>query len=144
MPHRIIRTEQDVADMAKLLATLPRPFTLEWRKGADRSLDQNGLQFKWATEAAQQLGDRTPIEQQHEWKLRHGVPILREENEGFRQFYDTSLKGLPYEQKIAAMEYLPISSVMTVKQMSRYLDTIQRECLEMGLRLTDPDMKEAA
>jgi hypothetical protein len=28
---------------------------------------------------------------------------------------------------------------MTVKQMVAYLDTIQRECAEQGIRLTDPD-----
>jgi hypothetical protein len=28
---------------------------------------------------------------------------------------------------------------MSVKQMTRFLDTVQRECAEQGLRLTDPN-----
>ena len=139
MAHRIIRTERDLADYVTLLATLKRPFTAEHRQGADRSLDQNALQFKWAQEAAQQRGDCTFDEVRCDWKLRHGVPILRRDNAGFREFYDRSFKHLPFEQKLVAMQYIPVTSEMTVKQMTAYLDTVQRECAEQGIRLTDPE-----
>jgi hypothetical protein len=34
---------------------------------------------------------------------------------------------------------------MSVKQMTKFLDTVQRECAEQGIRLTDPDpMRRAA
>jgi hypothetical protein len=33
---------------------------------------------------------------------------------------------------------------MKVRQMVRYLDTVQRECLQQGIRLTDPDPMLAA
>lgn len=139
MPHRTIRTEQDLIDTFKLLKTLDGPLTLQWSKGLKRSLDQNDLQFKWATEAAQQRGDMTPAEVQREWKLRYGVPILRANNEQFRAHYDKNMKGWTYADKLEAMEYLPVSSILTVPQMSEYLNTIQRECLEQGIRLTDPE-----
>ena len=143
MPHRIIRTEQDAADLAKLILSLPRPSTFEWRKGADRSLDQNSLQWKWAMEAAHQRQDMTPDEVQREWKLRHGVPILREDSESFRQTYDRMIKPLPYSEKLGAMRIIDVSSIMGVRQMSRYLNTIFQEFSEQGIRLTIPDDEPA-
>src|SRR5690606_23027329 len=101
--------------------------------------DQNALQWLWATEAANQLGDRTADEVQRDWKLRHGVPILREDSAEFRDVYDRAIRPLPYELKAEAMRFLPVTSEMKVRQMVRYLDTIQRECAENGIRLTDPD-----
>lgn len=139
MPHRVIASEQDLIDTFKLLRNLDLPLTLQWSKGRGRSLDQNALQFKWATEAAQQRGDMTPVEVQREWKLRYGVPILRANNEQFRAHYDKNMKGWTYADKLAAMEWLPVSSILTVPQMTEYLETIQRECTEQGIRLTDPE-----
>lgn len=57
MGHRIIRSDDDLAECFALLRTLKKPFTMQWRQGADRSLDQNALQFLWANETAQQRGD---------------------------------------------------------------------------------------
>ena len=37
------------------------------------------------------------------------------------------------------MEFVPITSLMKVRQMVRFLDTVQRECLTNGIVLTDPD-----
>lgn len=139
MAHRIIETEADLEALFQLFSGLKRPFTTEWRKGRDRSLDQNRLAFLWAREASDQRGDMTPDEVRCEWKLIHGVPILREESGNFRAVYDEAIKPLPYERKLTAMQFFPVTSLMTVPQMVRYLDTIQRECLSQGLRLTDPD-----
>lgn len=139
MTHRILSTPQDVTDFVALLGNLKLPLTVQWRQGKDRSLDQNALQWKWATETAAQLGDRTAAEVQREWKLRHGVPILRSESEPFREKYDKHIRPLPYEEKLAFMDMIDVTSALTVRQMSQYLDTVQRECLQNGLRLTDPE-----
>lgn len=139
MAHRIIATEYDRAAFIQLVQNLKLPATFEWQQGRDRSLDQNRLQFLWAREAADQRGDVTADEVRREWKLRHGVPILREESAEFRGTYDRAVKPLPYEQKLEAMRIIDVSSLMKVPQMIRYLDTIQRECAEQGIRLTDPD-----
>ena len=139
MPHRFIESPADIAGFAQFLGNLKLPVTVEWTQGRDRTRDQNALQFLWATEAANQLGDRTAEEMRHEWKLRYGVPILREDSAKFREIYDLAIKPLPYEKKVAAMAFIPVSSEMTVRQMVRYLDTVQRECLEQGIVLTEPD-----
>ena len=139
MAHRIIATQSDLEDFIRLARGLARPFTVEWQQGRDRSLDQNRLQFLWAREAAEQRGDMTADEVRCEWKLIYGVPIMREESAEFRDIYDAAIKPLPYPQKLLAMRFIPVTSEMKVPQMVRYLDTIQRECAEQGIRLTDPD-----
>ena len=141
MPHRVIDTLDDLHDFTRFLGNLKLPVTVEWVQGRDRSRDQNALQWLWATEVAQQRGDTDPAEVQADWKLRHGVPILRADSETFRGVYDRCLKPLSYEEKVTAMRDLdfPITSVMKVRQMVRYLDAVQRECLEQGFRITDPD-----
>jgi hypothetical protein len=144
MAHRIIDTEYDRAAFVQFLGNLKLPFTVEWVQGRDRTRDQNALQWLWATEAANQLGDRHADELQRDWKLRHGVPILREDNAAFRDSYDAHIRPLPYEQKVAFMDMIDVTSAMKVKQMVRFLDAVQRECLEQGLRITDPDPSLAA
>ena len=139
MAHRIIETVADLKAFVRFLFTLKLPFTVEWTLGRDRTLDQNRLQFLWAKEAADQRGDMTPEEVRCEWKLQFGVPILREDSAEFRELYDEAIKPLPYERKLKAMRFIPVTSEMKVRQMVRYLDTIQRECAEVGLQLTDPD-----
>ena len=139
MAHRIIRTPADLDAYVATLRALKLPLTVQHKQGADRSLDQNDLQFLWANEFARAMGDRSTEDVRLDWKLRHGVPVLRAEDEGFRKVYDENLRGLPFERKLALMAYIPVTSLMTVKQMSAYLDAVQREALSQGVRLTDPE-----
>lgn len=144
MAHRIISSPAELEAFMLLLSSLKLPITVEWVQGRDRTRDQNALQWLWASEAALQYGDRTADEVQREWKLRHGVPILREDSAEFRETYDRVIRPLPYEQKVEAMRFIDVTSALKVRQMVRFLDTVQRECLENGLRLTDPDPQLAS
>lgn len=139
MAHRIIANPAELDAFIALLTGLKLPITVEWVQGRDRTKEQNRLQFLWAREAAEQRGDRTPEEQRNEWKLRYGVPIMREDSPEFREVYDRLIKPLSYPQKIAAMELIAVTSLLKVKQMVRYLDAIERECGEEGVKLTNPD-----
>lgn len=145
MAHRIIENAADRDAFTQLLGTLKLPFTVEWVQGRDRTQDQNKLQWLWANEAAEQRGDMTADEVQREWKLRHGVPIMREDSPEFRDVYDRLIKDdLTYEHKIELMRFIDVTSDMKVRQMVRFLDSVQRECAEAGIRLTDPDPSLAA
>lgn len=139
MPSKVIRTDAQFEAVGRLLAGLKKPFTLTWKPGEDRSLDQNALQWKWAGEAASQLGDRTADELQREWKLTIGVPILRSEDADFCAFYDKALRPRPYSEKLEAMRYIPVTSIMTVPQFSQFMDAVQRQCVEAGVALTIPE-----
>lgn len=144
MAHRFIEKLDDIDDFALLLGALKLPVTVEWVQGRDRTKEQNRLQFLWAREAAEQRGDRTAEEQRNEWKLRFGIPIMREDSPDFRSTYDRLIKPLSYEEKLRAMDLISVTSLMKVRQMVRYLDAIERECAEEGVKLTDPDPDLAA
>lgn len=139
MAHRIITTEAERAEYVRFVQSASLPRTFEDTPGRDRTKDQNALQWLWATEAANQLGDRTASEVQQDWKLRHGVPILREDSAAFRETYDTTIRPLTFDQKVRAMQFIDVTSILKVRQMVRFLDAVQRECAEQGIRLTDPD-----
>lgn len=114
------------------------PLTIAVYKGRTRyrSLNQNALAWSWYGQIANWRGDMTAEEVHRECKLRFGVPILRAENPEFREVYDKHLKPIPsYEQKCLAMQLISVSSIFSTKQMTTYLDCIQREWAERGLFL---------
>lgn len=142
MVTRVIRTEADIEALRHLLRARELPATVTITKGESRTGQQNKLSWQWFVDIATQLGDRLPEDVRKHCKLHHGVPILRAENEAFRVQYDSILKPLPYEVKIAAMGEpvgFPVTSLMTTKQQTAYLDAISREFSAQGVRLTDPE-----
>ena len=141
MPHRTILSIDELRALFRMLATVKLPITVSWKIGRDRSLDQNALQFKWAREVSEQLGDRSIEDVRRDWKLRHGVPILRADDDDFCKLYDKAIKPLPFEMKVRFMGMVAVTSKMTVKQMSEYLNAIHDEATAMGLELTQPPPK---
>jgi C-terminal processing protease CtpA/Prc len=141
MPTKIIREPHHVDALAHMLRGRKLPITVNWTQGAPRSNAQNRLAQRWFTDIATQLGDQTHEDVRAECKLRFGVPILRAENETFRLSYDRVIKALPYEQKLDAIKAfdLPVSRLMTVKQMTAFMDEMQRHWSGQGVRLTDPE-----
>ena len=141
MPTKIIRDPIHVEALANLLRGRKLPITVTWTQGAPRSTAQNRLAQRWFTDIATQLGDQTHEDVRADCKLRFGVPILRAENEAFRLSYDRVIKDLPYEDKLDAIKAfdLPVTRLMTAKQMTAFMDEMQRNCTAQGVRLTDPE-----
>ncbi|MCA0961183.1 hypothetical protein [Salipiger bermudensis] len=141
MPTKVLRDPGHVDALAILLKARKLPITVTWAQGTSRSSSQNRLAQRWFTDIALQLGDQTHEEVRAECKLTIGVPILRAENEAFRLSYDRTMKHLPYEEKLAAVKAfdLPVTRLMTVKQMTDFMDQMQRHWIMMGVRLTDPE-----
>lgn len=142
MPTRFIETDRDRATFIRFVESHALPFSASVSRGGKRSVKQNKLQRLWLSEIAEQLGDQTPEEVRGYCKLTIGVPILRDENEDFRDKYDRIVRPLPYPQKLAIMMEpldLPVTRIMTTKQHASYLDGIYRHFAEQGLALTDPD-----
>ena len=140
MPTKVIRQPEHVEALARLLAGRKMPLTVTWAQGAKRSDSANRLAQRWFTDISNQLGDQTHEEVRAMCKLHFGVPILRAENEAFRLSYDATMKALPYEAKLAAVKAfdLPVTRLMTVKQMTAFMDEMQRHWAGQGIRLTDP------
>ncbi|WP_212525885.1 hypothetical protein [Actibacterium sp. MT2.3-13A] len=141
MPTKVLRDPGHVDALAVLLRGRKMPLTVSWVQGASRSSAQNRLAQRWFTDIATQLGDQTHEDVRAECKLTIGVPILRTENEAFRVSYDRTMKGLPYEEKLEAIKAfdLPVTRLMTVKQMTAFMDEMQRKWTRQGIRLTDPE-----
>lgn len=138
---RFVETDFERRQLIRFIEQQPLPLTVSLTKGGKRSLRQNKLQRLWLNEIAAQLGDRSPEEVRGYCKLTIGVPILRAENETFRERYDQIVKPLPYEQKLALMMEpldFPVSRLMTTKQATAYLDGMHRHFSEEGIVLTDP------
>ena len=141
MPSRLIRTADDLDALFTLLGTLlgkGKPLTVDYEVGADRTAQQNKLQWKWAQEAGDELGE-TADEVQRRWKLDIGIPILCVDREDYRRFCRLTLGRLGREQRLEAMEFTPVTSEMNVRQMVRFMDAVERQCAEQGIVLTQPD-----
>ncbi len=98
---------------------------LSVKTGKARSLDQNSLSHTWYEQISRELREETPLGVKCFCKLHYGVPILRAENEDFRIQYDTVLKPLSYDKKLLAMNFLPVTSLMSKDQLSQYLAAMQ-------------------
>lgn len=135
---KICRNVSDLAlafAEARALVEQRKEVAVTVKEHSNRSLDQNALFHEWMLQAAM-------INPQHDaagWKahckLHHGVPILRAEDADFRAVYDAGIKHLTYEQKIATMAYLPVTSIMTRPQMSRFMDAVKSELANEGIFL---------
>ena len=115
--------------------------TIEKGHNGKRSTNQNKLQRLWINELASQ-GDMTAEEYRAFCKLHIGVPILRNENEKFRQSYDEHMKWRDYQEKLRFMAEphdFPVTRLMTVKQHKQFLDELYIFFTSQGFKLTDPE-----
>jgi len=107
--------------------------------GPRRSLDQNAISHALYTQIAAQLEDQTVQEVRAECKLRFGIPLLRAGNPEFKAMYDKAIRAtLDYEEKLKAMEFLPVTRLMDKTQFSEYLDTVIREYSKQGVSIIMP------
>lgn len=90
-----------------------------------RSDVQNSLSHAWYQELANNIKEDDALGYKCFCKLHFGVPILRAEDDDFRTTYDSAIKQLSYEQKLKIMKILPVTSLMTTKQLSKYLDEMK-------------------
>jgi hypothetical protein len=141
--ERLIRNADDLDLWITYLGDRKLPMTVSCVEGLDRSAEKNRLMWLWATEAGRELGESTD-EIQRRWKLDFGVPVLCESSEEYRSFCRTALKRLTRDERMEAMRFVPVTSEMNVRQMVRFLDIVERDCLEKGVKLTNPDPDLAA
>lgn len=96
------------------------------KTGKDRSLDYNALSHCWYQQVADELREDDAAGVKAFCKLHFAVPIMRAEDEDFREFYDGGMKrALTYEQKLKAMRFVPVTSLMTQDQFGRYAQEVR-------------------
>ena len=120
--------------------------TVTVKGGKGRSLDQNAISHAWYEQVARELREDDARGVKRYCKLHFGVPILRAEDDEFREAYDASiLRTLSYEQKLVAMDMLPVTSRMTTDQLSRYMKDMQDHYDgRVELKFPDPNERLAA
>ena len=140
----ILKSDSQKASAAAHLATVPvsndKPFAIKIEPYKhDRSLAQNRLSHRWYNEVATQGKEYTSEEVKSIAKLRWGVPILLADSEEFAEFWGLATATDPsYEVKWKKiMPCTPVTSFMSVEQMSRYLNDFQR-VMGSKYQLTDP------
>lgn len=109
------------------------------KTGKDRSLSQNAITHAWYEQLARELREESALGWKCYCKLHHGVPIMRAEDEEFRDAYDQVIKGLRYEQKLVAMRFLPVTSIMNKDQLSKYAEAMQADFCARGVLLEFPE-----
>lgn len=141
---------QIVVNSAEKLSQVIGDLREEWGKhkylrltiktGKDRSLDQNAISHCWYEQVARELREDDALGVKRFCKLAFGVPILRAEDADFREMYDTAIKNsLSYEQKLKAMDFIPVTSLMTVAQLGAYLVAMQEHYRTRGVVLEFPE-----
>lgn len=138
----IIKSEDTIEALPALLTGRKMPFTVKIIDGEPRSLAQNRLYHKWIGELAKQIQGHTTVDVEAYLKLHFGVPILRSQDADYKEFYDRCVKPRDYEIKLEMMKPpygFPVSSEMTTKQMTEYLDKIHSESIKSGFQLTEPE-----
>jgi len=144
MTTRSVTNEYQLKQLTTYLEQRKRPFTVEITDGRDRSAEQNRLGHKWFKEISEQTGEAVE-DVRARCKLEIGIPILRAENEAFRKTYDRLIRPLSYDDKLALIRdtEMPVTRLMTVPQMSAFMDEVFRKHAEFGIELTIPPDKYA-
>lgn len=129
-------TADQAKQLVRSLADLPLPFTVTVTEGEIRTNPQNDLLWRWNEEIARHRGDTTAADVHRENKLLVGCPICMR-NDAFRSFV-SKLSHLTYEEKLDAMDFVPVTSRMSVKEMKEFMDAVERKFRAKGVPLTDP------
>lgn len=142
MPTLVIRSAAGLALAVDRMNQSGFPLTLSFSEGEPTRRDrQNRLAQRWYGDVSKQLGDMSHDEARAMCKLHFGVPILRAENDAFAASYDRVMLKLDYETKLEAIRAwdMPVTRLMGVKQMTRFMDDMSKYWTAQGVMLTDPE-----
>lgn len=139
----VIHKPDDMKAPLGVIAEMPmdNPWQIEispYKK--NRSKAQNRLQRLWILQGVAQIGWESEHIRAH-CKLHFGVPILRAENDDFREAYDRVIKPHSYEDKLAMMAEpldFPVTRLMNTKQNTQYLDAMYVWLTGEGCNLSEP------
>lgn len=140
MTTRTLRNANDHTEWGSYIRGLGYPVTVSAVAGDDRTLAQNKLSHRWYAEIAQHRGeDATEVKTR--CKLEYGIPILAADDATWAGTA-VALDDVFYSEALKIVYHLPVTSRMTVSQMQRYMDTVQRVHLQQGIALTDPEARK--
>ncbi len=132
----VIRTEQERQALIDTIKAVPLPCTFSWKDGVVKTDPQNDTLWMWNSQIAKWRGDVTKDDVHRENKLLIGCAILMDDPE-FRNFVQ-QLSGMSYEEKLGAMDFIDVTSIMSKEEMSLFMDRVFQKWTERGVSLTVP------
>jgi hypothetical protein len=124
--YRVMTADQ-AQRLVRNLAGLPLPFTVTVTEGEiKRTTAQNALIHQWFGQIAKHRGDCTMLDVKGECHHRWGLPIKMRYVQ-FAWIWERTGAHLDYEKQCAflACPEIKVSSAMTVKELSEYMDAMQ-------------------
>jgi len=133
--------ERFVENLNKLKMSKEKPIhIIVSDKKIMRSKAINNLSHRWYSDVARQSGEYTPEEVKALAKYRWGVPIMRQHDKFNEHWLRLEKVCLTYEEKMIAMNYLPVTSLMSNSEMSQYLSDFKR-VMGQKYQLTEPRLE---
>ena len=138
MPARILKTTHDREAWIRFLLAQELPLTVTSVRGAKRSLPQNSLFHQWVAQIAAETG-QSQTEAKAELKLTFGLPIMERDRPDWIAEWSPLYAPLPYHMRRKLFEVIPLTSLLTTRQMAEMMDAIEREYRAQGVALVDPE-----
>ena len=111
---------------AKMMFELHKDITCDAIKTPKRrSLPQNAISHKWYAELAAQ-GDMTFDEYKTYCKYKFGLSIMLEGDDIQKASFQRVMKSISYEDRLAIVSKMSVTSTFKKVEMTKYLDEIQR------------------
>lgn len=141
---RTLHTPHDTARMIVAVKAMDLPVVVTIRDGQDKKAEQNGLVHRWFTDIANWTGDQTAAEVKAHCNLTYGRPIMDRDDPEWKSAFGYLFDALSYEAKLKAIRVLdvPFTRRMGLKQISEYMTQMGRDYRELGVPLTDPEMRK--
>ena len=129
----------------RLIDTAPTGARVVVTEAAEsRTSAQNRLVHLWFADVARAMVGMSEFEIKAECNLTYGRPILARDDPVWAGAFGYIFDSLNRPSKLKAIRVLdiPFTRRMGVKQLSEYMDQMQRDYAEVGISLTDPEAQK--
>jgi len=113
-------------------------------KERDRTRAQNRLVHRWFADIERQMVGQYAAEIKAECNLTYGRSILARDDPEWEGAFGYIFDALNRPAKLKAIRILdvPFTRRMKVKQLTEYMDQMRRDYEEIGVYLTDPELRK--
>jgi hypothetical protein len=143
----ILRGDSQRQFAHRLIDTAPADARVVITKAVEvRTKAQNRLLHRWFADVARAMVGMSEFDIKAECNLIYGRPILARDNLDWEETFGFVFDRFDRQAKIKAIRMLdiPFTRRMGVKQLSEYMDQMQRDYAEVGILLTDPEAQRYA
>lgn len=141
MATRVIKDAEALDRWVAFLEAQSFPMTVTHAKGSNRSKQQNATLHKWFGQIAEETGD-SAASVKAQCKLDYGLPIMLANKPAWVEEWAPLYEPLPYAARLKVFECIPMTSVMGVRDMSAFMDAVQKVYRAQGIPLIDPEARK--